>query len=177
MVIWLIGLAGAGKTSIGGALCQALRRSQPATVFLDGDQVREIAGGDLGYSLEDRRLNGWRICRLCRYLDAQGMNVVCATLSQFPEQQQWNRATYSRYFEIFIDVPMEVLIERDQKQLYSRVLAGTVRNVVGVDMPFTPPAAPDLVLRNAKPVIDFALIAEPVLATMRERHPDWLSAT
>jgi adenylylsulfate kinase-like enzyme len=148
MVIWLIGLAGAGKTTLGRALYEQIKLQDPATVFLDGDHVREIMGDDLGHSLEQRRQNGLRITRLCRYLDRQGINVVCAILSLFHEQQRWNRENYSDYFEVFIDVPMDVLIARDQKGLYSGAKAGRILNVAGIDIPFAPPANPDMVLRN-----------------------------
>jgi len=148
MVIWLIGLAGAGKTTVGHALYEQIRLLDPATVFLDGDHVREIMGDDLGHSLEQRRQNGLRITRLCRYLDRQGINVVCAILSLFEEQQRWNRENYSDYFEVFIDVPMGVLAARDQKGLYSGAKAGRIPNVAGIDIPFTPPANPDMVVRN-----------------------------
>lgn len=149
MVFWIIGLAGAGKTTIAKALYAHLRQTQPSTVLLDGDAIREIMGGDLGFTLEDRRRNGWRICRLCKYLDDQGINVVCATLSQFHEQQDWNREYLSRYFEVYLDVDMDVLVQRDQKGLYSGALAGKIENVVGVNMPFPAPISPDLILHNS----------------------------
>ncbi len=171
-MIWLIGLAGAGKTSIARALVKQLREFDRAAVLLDGDDVREIMGGDLGHTLEDRRRNGWRICRLCHYLDRQGLDVVCATLSQFHDQQRWNRENCSRYFEVYIEVPLEVLIQRDQKGLYSGALAGRVKNVVGMDMPFAPPAAPDLILTNDSPLDDFESLAQRVLAKLHERFPD-----
>ena len=58
---------------------------------------------------QDRRRNAERICRLCRFLDAQGIDVVCAILSLFHESQEWNRKHYSRYFEVYLDVPMDEL--------------------------------------------------------------------
>ena len=119
MVIWIIGLAGAGKTTIAKALYTRLKTEDRATVMLDGDAIREIFAGDLGFTLEDRRRNGWRICQMCKYLDDQGINVVCATLSQFHEQQDWNRENFSQYFEVYLEVDMNVLIRRDQKGLYS----------------------------------------------------------
>lgn len=148
MVIWLIGLAGAGKTTVGRALYDQIKALDRATVFLDGDHVREIMGNDLGHSLEERRQNGLRVSRLCHYLDRQGINVVCAILSLFEEQQRWNRETYSDYFEVFIDVPMDVLATRDQKGLYSGAKEGRIPNVAGVDIEFRPPAHPDMVVRN-----------------------------
>jgi len=39
VVIWLIGLAGAGKTSVGRALYERVKSLEQATVFLDGDHV------------------------------------------------------------------------------------------------------------------------------------------
>jgi cytidine diphosphoramidate kinase len=148
MIIWVIGLAGAGKSTIGQLLYQRLKADDRATLFLDGDHVREIMGNDLGHTLEDRRANGWRICRLCQYLDRQGITVVCSILSLFEEQREWNRKSYSNYFEVFIDVPLATLRARDQKGLYSGAAAGRTKNVAGVDLPFVPPQHPDLVVRN-----------------------------
>jgi len=173
MVVWLIGLAGAGKTTLAKALFGLMKPANPATVLIDGDRVREIMGGEVGHTLEARRNNGWRMCRLCKYLDEQEIDVVCATLSQFHDQQDWNRQNFSRYFEIFLDVPMEVLIKRDQKGLYSGALAGKIKDVVGLDMPFPPPRAPDLVIENSAPIEDFTPLALRALAGIRARHSDW----
>lgn len=171
MVFWIIGLAGAGKTTIAKALYSDLKAKDHSTVLLDGDAIREIMDGDLGFSLEDRRKNGWRICRMCHYLDKQGINVVCATLSQFHEQQAWNRENLSDYYEVFVDVDMEVLIHRDQKGLYSGALAGRVANVVGVDMPFPPPELPDLIIKNSEPVSDFSPYVKKILMGFQEKYP------
>ena len=170
MVFWIIGLAGAGKTTIAKALYAKLKASEPSTVLLDGDSIREIMGGDLGFTLEDRRRNGWRICRMCKYLDEQGINVICATLSQFHDQQDWNRANLSDYFEVFVDVDMEVLVRRDQKGLYSGALAGSISNVVGVDMLFPPPISPDLVLKNSESVSEFSSFVEKIQAGFDKKY-------
>jgi adenylylsulfate kinase len=169
MVIWLIGLAGAGKTTVGRALYEQIKLRDPATVFLDGDHVREIMGDDLGHSLEQRRQNGLRITRLCRYLDRQGINVVCAILSLFEEQQRWNRKNYSDYFEVFIDVPMDVLVVRDQKGLYSGAKAGRIPNVAGVDIPFTRPANPDMIVRNDRDIDQIDAIVSAVFDGLKPR--------
>ncbi len=117
MVIWLIGLAGAGKTMIGREVYGLLKQRKPTVVFLDGDHVRRIMGDDLGYSIEDRHKNAWRICHLCEYLDSQDIDVVCSILSLFREHQNWNRQHYSDYFEVYIDVSMDELSARDKKKI------------------------------------------------------------
>ena len=163
MVIWLIGLSGAGKTSIGQAVHRLLNAKRPNVVFLDGDEMRELMGNDVGYGLADRRKNAERISRLCQWLDRQGIDVVCAILSVFPESQEWNRAHLPRYFEVYIRVSPEVLRARDSKGLYRRALNGEIKNVVGVDLAFTPPPHPNLVLENDAPVASFAGLAVQIV--------------
>jgi adenylylsulfate kinase len=39
MVIWLIGLSGAGKTTIGKSVYREWKKREPNTVLVDGDAV------------------------------------------------------------------------------------------------------------------------------------------
>ncbi len=149
MIIWLIGLSGAGKTIIARRLVERLKEDHKNLVFLDGDVLRDVWGDSLGHDIEGRRVNAHRISHLCRMLDRQDIHVVAAVLSIFPDWQAWNRETFSRYFEVLIDAPMEVLKARDSKGLYAKALAGEITNVVGVDIPFPTPSQPDLVIDNS----------------------------
>ena len=45
---------------------------------------------------------------------------------------------------------MEELVRRDQKNLYSKALAGEINNVVGVDIDFDIPKQPFLSIDNSK---------------------------
>jgi adenylylsulfate kinase-like enzyme len=146
VIIWLIGLSGAGKTTIGREVWQQWREQDPATVFLDGDILRDVWGDRLGHDVEGRARNAHRISHLCRVLDEQGINAVAAVLSIFPEWQAWNRETFSSYYEVFLDLPMEVLKQRDPKGIYAAHDSGEMPLVVGCDLPFPTPPAPDLVL-------------------------------
>ena len=40
MIVWLIGLSGAGKTTVGTRLAERLRPELPNLVYLDGDLLR-----------------------------------------------------------------------------------------------------------------------------------------
>jgi len=146
VVIWLIGLSGAGKTTLARGLYERLKPTVPNLVRLDGDEFREIFRNDVDHTVEGRRRNAERISLFCRVLDQQGIHVIAAVLSIFPEWQQWNRDNFRDYFEIFLDVPLETLKARDDKGLYRDAEAGRARNVVGVDIDFLRPARPDLVI-------------------------------
>ena len=142
-VYWITGLSGAGKTTIGDLFFKRFRREQENVLFLDGDTLREVFGNDLGYSREDRFRCAMRYSRLCRLLAEQGQDVVICTISMFYEVREWNRQNIEKYKEIYIEVPMEILEQRNQKGLYQ---SGS--NVVGLDLETELPESPDLVIRN-----------------------------
>ena len=150
MVIWLIGLSGSGKTTLADKIVSDLREVDQTVVSLDGDILRELWGNDLGHDLESRRENAQRICRLCQFLDQQGLDVVCAILSIFPESREWCRQNLSSYYEVFIDAPLSQVMERDVKGIYSKYKNGEIKDVAGLDLEFPIPQNPDLVIKNVK---------------------------
>jgi len=159
MVIWLIGISAAGKTTVGEQLVTQFRRGGHGTVFLDGDSLREVWADDLGHSIDDRRKNHGRISRLCRMLEQDGIVVVCAALSIFPDLRQWNRDNFRNYFEVFLDVPVDLAKERDTKGVYHQETDGRKRNIVGIDIPFPDPETADMRIKAPeirKPPADIA---------------------
>lgn len=167
MVMWLIGLSGAGKTTIGREMCRLWKAKEPNTVLVDGDEIRRIFKHDQNpdaYSIKGRAANAERIAELCLWLDQQGINIVCCILSIFEETRAWNRSNYSKYFEVYVSVPLEILIERDSKGLYRRAKAGEVSNVVGIDIPFSPPQNSDWVFDNSTPGLDPEAAARQILS-------------
>lgn len=150
MVVWIIGLSGAGKTTLANEVITHVRKMQNNVILIDGDMIREIFGNDLGYTLEDRRINADRICKLGKFLDEQGINVVCAILSLFVESRTWNRKNLENYFEVYIDAPVKQLINRDSKGIYKKYQEGEITNVAGMDIDFPIPDHADMVIRNNK---------------------------
>ena len=51
-----------------------------------------------------------------------------------------------RFLELFVDVPLSVVQERDPKGLYAKVAAGELKGFTGVDDPYEAPEHPEIVL-------------------------------
>ena len=171
MVIWLIGLSGAGKTTIGKSVYREWKNREPNTVLVDGDEIREIFSQDNSgsdYSIEGRRKNAERIKQLCAWLDRQGINVVCNILLLFGDVSDWNRENLSAYLEVYVSTPLEVVKARDSKGLYSAAEKGDMKNVVGVDIPFPTPASPDITIDNSDSGIRHQEVAVQILSRVRE---------
>lgn len=152
MVIWLVGLSGVGKTTIGEAIYREMKSKNTGTVFVDGDRVRSLFQHDqdmVDYSLAGRRISAERLQSMCVWLDSEGLDVVCCAISMFQDINNANRGLFSDYREIYIDVPLETLVARDNKGLYQAALAGKIVNVVGVDIPYHAPTNVDLVIQNS----------------------------
>ena len=148
MVYWITGLAGSGKTTIAKIFFEKLREKGERVIYLDGDILREIIGSTTDYSRQNRLMMSQRYGSICKVFSDQGLIVVGSFISLFHEVQDWNRKNIANYVEVFVDVPLDILIERDKKKLYSGALAGKVSDVVGVDIEAENPSTPELVIKN-----------------------------
>lgn len=144
---WITGLAGAGKTTIGKLLYSYLKSKKDNVVILDGDKIREIRDCQ-DYSLEMRKKTTFLDSLLYKELTDQGIDVIACTISMFDDCRKWNRDNIENYKEIYLKVPIDELIIRDQKQLYSRALRNEIENVMGINQTYEEPKTPDLIIEN-----------------------------
>ena len=149
VTIWFTGLSGAGKSTIANLLESELRERGRKVEVLDGDVVRTHLSKGLGFSKEDRDTNIRRIGWVCEVLSRNEVVAISAAISPYRAVRDEVRERHAgRFVEIFIDVPLEVAIERDVKGLYKKALAGEIKGFTGVDDPYEPPLDPELVIHT-----------------------------
>lgn len=165
--VWLTGLPGAGKTTIAHRVADRLRARGLPVEILDGDAVRQHISRDLGFSREDRLENIRRVAYLADLLVRHGVIVLVALVSPYREGRQQARERIGDFLEVYVRCPMEVLIERDPKGLYARALRGEIQNFTGLDDPYEPPDAPDLVVDTDREPPEAS--AEKVLHLLAQR--------
>jgi adenylylsulfate kinase len=149
-VVWITGLSGSGKTTLANSLAEIFHKNKFPIVRLDGDELRNVLFGNNSFeknmSKPERIELAMTYSRLCKYLSDQGLNVVISTVSLFSEVHEWNRQEIHEYFEIFLDIPLEILKKRDPKGIYRDFYAGARNNVVGLDIKVDFPTNPDRII-------------------------------
>ena len=145
---WITGLSGAGKTTIGNRLYYEIKKQKPNVILLDGDILKNIVEETVGYTEENRRKRAMKYAKLCKVLTDQGMIVICCTIAMYDAVREWNRRNNKGYVEVFLNVPIEVLCERDQKGLYSNYEKGKINNLAGADVQVELPKNPDIEIVN-----------------------------
>lgn len=145
-VVWFTGLSGSGKSTIAGALEEALHRLGVSTWLLDGDNVRHGLCSDLGFSDDDRKENIRRVGEVAKLMVDAGLVVLTAFISPHRAERQMVRELVGeeRFIEAFVDTPLAICEARDPKGLYKKARAGELRNFTGIDSVYESPETPEI---------------------------------
>ncbi|MFC0142365.1 adenylyl-sulfate kinase [Erwinia mallotivora] len=168
VVLWFTGLSGSGKSTVAGALEQALHQMGVSTYLLDGDNVRHGLCRDLGFSDEDRKENIRRVGEVAKLMVDAGLVVLSAFISPHRAERQMVRDMLGegRFIEVFVDTPLAICEARDPKGLYKKARAGELRNFTGIDAVYEAPDAAELHLDGQQLVTKLLV---QVLDLLRQR--------
>ena len=156
-VLWFTGFSGSGKSTIANAVEQILNSDLNIhTYLLDGDNIRSGLNKDLGFSNDDRSENIRRVGEAAKLMADAGLIVITAFISPLREDRERNKEMMKNknFFEVFINCPLEVCIQRDPKGLYEKAKAGIIKEFTGISSPYEAPTDPALVLNTAEDSVE-----------------------
>ncbi|MDD2893149.1 MAG: adenylyl-sulfate kinase [Halothiobacillaceae bacterium] len=167
-IIWFTGLSGSGKSTVAGALEEALFAAGVRCYLLDGDNVRHGLNKDLGFNEADRIENIRRIGEVAKLMVDAGLIVLTAFISPFRADRDMVRAMLEpgEFIELHLDVPLAVCEQRDPKGLYKKARAGEIAHFTGIDSPYEPPATPEIRINTAAQPIENSVAQ--VMAYLRQ---------
>lgn len=154
MIVQLCGLSGAGKTTLTTYTKEALKNYGVKTEIIDGDEYRRTFCRDLGFSRADRYENIRRLSFIASKFSAHGIVAIISAINPYQELRDELKEMYRSIQTVFIECPLEVLMERDTKGLYKRALLPEghpekITNLTGVNDPFDVPVCPDLTINTS----------------------------
>ncbi|CAX61062.1 MULTISPECIES: adenylyl-sulfate kinase [Erwinia] len=168
VLLWFTGLSGSGKSTVAGAVEQALQQVGVSTYLLDGDNVRHGLCRDLGFSDDDRKENIRRVGEVAKLMVDAGLVVLSAFISPHREERQMVRELLGegRFIEVFVDTPLAICEARDPKGLYKKARAGELRNFTGIDGVYEAPEQAEIHLDGEQAV---AHLLTQTLDVLRQR--------
>ena len=149
-VLWMTGLSGSGKTTIGLALEKELFKRGFLVMLLDGDLVRTGINNNLKFSVEDRKENIRRIAEVSKLFVNCGVVTINCFISPTDEIRSMAKNIIGKddFLEVFISAPLEICETRDVKGLYAKARKGDIPEFTGISSPFDIPPDPDLILKT-----------------------------
>jgi adenylyl-sulfate kinase len=149
LCVWLTGLSGSGKSTIGRLAAGQLRDLGHRVEVLDGDDVRQNLSSDLGFSREDRDENVGRLAWVSDLLSRNGVIAFVAAVSPFRQPREAARARMgTRFLEVYVRATVEECERRDVKGLYQRARSGEIKSFTGVSDPYEEPTSPELLIET-----------------------------
>jgi adenylylsulfate kinase len=155
-VIWITGLSAAGKTTIGKALAEVLRKEGQKVEHLDGDRLRQLFPGT-GFSKEERDAHIHRVGYLAGTLEKKGVTVVVSVISPYRQAREFVRNHCNNFIEVYLSTPLEICEQRDPKGLYKKARKGELRQFTGIDDPYEIPRNPEVEIDTSKLTVGEAL--------------------
>jgi len=171
MVIWFIGISGAGKTTLGIKLKEHLDKIGKKSYVIDGNLVRDFFDNDLGFSREDRAANIKRIMLAAHTLSENDIITIVCNISPFEELRDFAREKIADYNEIYLKKDLAASQKDDLKGMYQSNIGKT--EIVGMDLNFDEPEKSNLVVDTGSESIEESF--RKVLDYLTKKYPEVFS--
>ena len=152
-VLWITGLSGSGKTTIAKIFNTHLKKKYSKIIWLDGDRLRKklkLFHNKNTFSFKFRIKLGKKYSRIARAYEKKGFFVIMSVMALSKEVFKFNKKFIKNYHEIYLNVPLYELKNRDPKKIYKNFKLGKIKNVAGLDVKFEKPNKPSLIINWKK---------------------------
>ena len=143
--VWLTGHSGSGKSAIARELLRLLHQRGVEVSVLESDVMRTQLTPYPRYDDADRDFFYSTLGEIGLLLIEKQKAVVFDATANRRTYRDAARKRIARFVEVFVDTPLEVCAARDPKGLYRKA-----KTLPGVQAPYEPPLAPELVVRGAE---------------------------
>ncbi len=142
-VVWLIGLSGAGKTTIAEAASKRF-----GAELLDGDTIRDFFSNS-DFSREGREKHLLGIARMAALI-SKHTPVICSFITPYEDvREKILEILPGGSVMVHVSTSLEVCENRDVKGLYAKARTGQISNFTGVSDPFDEPKVPHIKLDSS----------------------------
>ncbi len=149
LVIWMVGLSGSGKSTLATGLENKLHSEGIYTMLLDGDNLRVGLNSNLGFDDSGRTENIRRASEAAKLFANNGTVTICSFISPTIVIRKLAKDIIGkRFYEVFVNCPLEICEQRDVKGLYAKARRGEIKKFTGIDSPFEEPVAPDIEIKT-----------------------------
>lgn len=153
LLVQMTGLSGAGKTTIAIGAQKLLTEKGFKVEIIDGDEYRKVISRDLGFSEKDRKENIRRLAFIGKVLARNDVIAIISAINPYEEVRNEIKEFGAFVRTIWIDCPLQILIERDAKGLYKKALLpdnseDKILNLTGVNDVYEIPLSPHLIINT-----------------------------
>jgi len=150
LAIWVIGRPASGKTTVATLLRNVLRWKGHRAELVDGECIRAILGGFYGFSPDERLAVFKKYVDLNQIFQDRGIIPVTATVGGSAECREIARSNLVNARFVYLNCPIEVAAQRDQKRLYARVAAGELDHFADTNLLFSAQVECDMEFDSAE---------------------------
>ncbi|MED5273555.1 MAG: adenylyl-sulfate kinase [Candidatus Thermoplasmatota archaeon] len=142
-VVWLIGLSGAGKTTIAEVASERF-----GAELLDGDTIRDFFSNN-DFSREGRERHLLGIAKMASLM-SKHTPVICSFITPYEEvREKILEILPTNSVMVHVSTSLKVCEDRDVKGLYAKARSGEISNFTGISDPFDEPKCAHLTLDSS----------------------------
>ena len=142
-VVWLVGLSGAGKTTIAEAAAKRY-----GAELLDGDTIRDFFSNH-DFSREGRERHLLGIAKMAAMI-SKHTHVLCSFITPYEDVRENILGILPEdAVMVHVSTPLEICEERDAKGLYAKARSGEISNFTGITDPFDEPKCVHMSLNSS----------------------------